>query len=183
MLRVIVPLTLLVVPVAVANAAASSPLPSAAAWWEKVTVRLTGEAQTCQYQSSRAEATKGDCNVVGKDGTATAAGTGKPAGQSKAGATTITFERRFNPGAAAPGAPAIETGDKLLGREVMALAIDSQGKVADCKVVTSIGDTGLAYGCDDASKERFEAAAAAGNAQYRQGFMTILSYGHSEQVA
>jgi len=179
-LRVIVPLALVAVP---AIAVAATPLPTSAAWWEKVTVRMVGDgdAQTCQYQSSRETATKADCSVVGKSGAMTAAGTGKPAGQSKAAATTVTFERRFSPGPAAPAAPAIQTGDKLLGREVMALAIDDKGKVTGCKVVTSIGDTGLSYGCEDASNETFDAAA--GNAPYRQGFMTIMAYGHSEQVA
>lgn len=180
MLRVIVPLALLAFP---AIAIAAPPLPSSASWWEKVTVRMVGDgdAQTCQYQSSREAAAKADCSVVGKGGAMTAAASGKPTGPSKAGATTIIFERRFNPGPAAPAAPAIETGDKLLGREVMALAIDDKGKVTGCKIVTSIGDTGLSYGCDDASNETFDAAAA--NAPYRQGFMTIMVYGHSEQVA
>jgi hypothetical protein len=179
-LRVIFPLSLLALP---AMASAEAPLPSSAAWWEKVTVRLVGDgdAQTCQYQSSRETATKPDCAVVGRGSAMTAAGTGKPAGQSKSAATTIIFERRFTPGPAAPAAPAIQAGDKLLGREVMALAIDVKGNVTGCKVVTSIGDTGLSYGCDDASNETFDAATA--NAPYRQGYMTIMAYGHSEQVA
>jgi len=125
---------------------------------------------------------KTDCKVMGGASAASAAASGKPAGQSKAGVTTITFERRFSPGAAPPVAPPIETGDKLLGKQIMALAIDGKGKVTGCKVVTSIGDTGLSYGCDDAANETFEAAAAEGT-PYRQGFMTIIVYGHSEQVA
>jgi len=40
------------------------------------------------------------------------------------------------------------------------------------------------YGCDDASAERFSASAATGHARTaeREGYMTILVYGHSEHV-
>lgn len=174
MLRWIVPLSLVALPV-VANAAA--PLPSDA-WWEKVTVKMTGdgEAQGCQYQTSRAAAAGADCQVVGASGAAAQASTAKD------GYTTITFERRFSPGSAAPNDSAIQEGEKLLGRKVMALAINHAGKVSGCKIVDSSGDTGLAYGCEEASGEQFASAGAAASAPDRHGFMTVLVYGHSEHV-
>lgn len=167
--RWIVALSLFALPVA-ANAAA--PLPSAG-WWEKVTVRMAGDGETknCQYSTNLPSGTAPDCQVVGGSVSV------EPA-SAKDGLTTITFERRFSPG----GAPASETvmqkGDTLLGRKVMVLAIDGEGKVSGCREVDRDGDTGLAYGCEEASKEQFEATSAIA----RQGFMTILVYGHEEHM-
>ena len=172
MLRLIVPLSLLALPVAVQAAA---PLPSDS-WWEKITIKMTGggEAQGCQYQSSRPAADAADCKVVGGGMSA------QPASTSD-GYTSITFERRFNPGEA-PGDSAIQQGEKLLGKKVMALAIDHAGKVSGCTVVDSSGDTGLSYGCEEAATEQFAATNAAASARDRHGFMTILAYGHNEHV-
>ena len=93
MLRLIVPLALVALPAA----AIAAPLP-ANAWWEKVTVRMTGsgEAQGCQYQSSRAEAGGADCKVVGASEMAKQA-------SANDGDYAITFERRFNLGESPPG--------------------------------------------------------------------------------
>jgi hypothetical protein len=171
-LRWIVPLSLAALP---AIASAAAPLP-ATAWWEKVTIRMTGdgEAQGCQYQSSRPTGAAADCKVVGANGVSA------QAASTKDGYTTITFERRFNPGNAAPSDADLQAGEKLLGRQVMALAITPAGKVSGCKVVDTSGETGLAYGCDEASAEQF--ASAGTSATDRHGFLTVLVYGHSEHV-
>jgi hypothetical protein len=181
-LRLLIPLTLAAVPVV---ATAATPLPNAA-WWEKVTIKMTGDgtAQACQYTTSRAVKSDGaDCKVEGASGVAAQAASSPSASSAKDGSTTtITFERRFTPGTSAPGEEPLGAGDKLLGKEVMALAIDHAGKVSGCRVVDTSGDTGVAYGCDEATAEKFETAAAATAGEHRLGFMTILVYGHNEHV-
>jgi hypothetical protein len=188
-LRWIIPLSLAAVPVvanaagtAPASAAASLPLPSSA-WWERVTVKMTadGEAQNCQYSTSRTGAPGADCKVVGAGLAPQAASSAAPSTSAKDAVTTITFERRFSPGSAPPSNADLAAGEKLLGKEVMALAIDHAGKVSGCRVVDSSGETGLAYGCDEATGETFEVSAAAAS-EHRLGFMTILVYGHNEHV-
>ena len=172
MLRLIVSLSLAALPAA---AIAAAPLPSDA-WWEKITIRMTGagEAQGCQYQTNRPAASGADCKVIGGSMSA------QPASTSD-GYTAITFERRFNPGEA-PGDSAIQQGEKLLGKKVMALVIDNAGKVSGCRVVDLSGDTGLSYGCEDAATEQFAATGAPATARDRHGFLTILAYGHNEHV-
>jgi hypothetical protein len=101
---------------------------------------------------------------------------------SKSELATITFERRFHPGAAQPEDASLQTGDTLLGRQVMALAIDPVGKVSGCKVVAASGDVTPEYGCAQASTEKFEAKAGQAESPPRQGYMTVLIYGHSEHV-
>jgi hypothetical protein len=64
----------------------------------------------------------------------------------------------------------------------MSLAIDGAGKVSGCKVIAATGDTGLTYGCEDVAAERFATSAPATAGPQRQGFMTILVYGHTEHV-
>jgi hypothetical protein len=169
----IVPLALLALPAA---AIADAPLQTNS-WWEKVTVRMngSGEAQGCQYQSSRATRGGADCKVVGASGLAKQA-------SANDGAYAITFERRFDLGETPPGEAVMQTGDKLLGSQVMALVIDAAGKVSGCEVVNSTGETGLSYGCTDAAQEHFAASGEPATARDRHGFMTILVYGHSEHV-
>ena len=173
MLRWIVPLVLLAAPAA----AAASPNLSAGSWWEKITVTMTsdGKAQGCRYETSQASAAAKDCKVVGADGLAAKA-------EAKAQYARITFERRFTPGGAPPGEAAIDPGDKLLGQQVMALAIDEAGKVSGCRIVATSGETGVAYGCTEVAAERFEATASSERAPRREGYMTILVYGHTEHV-
>jgi hypothetical protein len=67
----------------------------------------------------------------------------------------------------------------LLGKQVMALAIDAAGAVKGCKVVATGGEMTPEYGCTEAQTERFDTVASAP----RQGFMTVLVYGHEEHVA
>ena len=172
MLRSIVPLILAVA----APAMASTPALSVDPWWEKITVTMNhdGQAQGCRYEASAASAGAKDCKVVGANGAAVTS--------AKDQYATITFERRFNPGGAPPAESAMQAGDKLLGRQVMALAIDGAGKVSRCKVIAATGETGLTYGCEDVAAEQFATGATATAEPQRQGFMTILVYGHTEHV-
>ena len=181
MLRWLIRVTLLSVPVAVS---AATPALSIGDWWEKVTVKMTGDgrSQTCSYETNLPSGGAKDCKVVGAASTAAASGESAPSASSREEYSTITFERRFSTGSAVPAASAMQTGDKLLGRDVMALAIDGAGKVTGCKTVLSFGETGLDYGCSEASAERFEASATSGHEAHRQGFLTVLVYGHSEHV-
>ena len=66
----------------------------------------------------------------------------------------------------------------------MALGIDPHGAVKTCKVVSEAGTMKPDYGCDQATAEHFEASAAGPRAAAanREGYMTIVVYGHSEHV-
>ena len=101
---------------------------------------------------------------------------------SKDSYTRITFERRFSPGQ--PDPAGLPTGDKLLGQQVMALAIGAKGTVEGCRIVSSDGDMRPDYGCKEASAEKFQASAQTGTTTTttHEGYMTILVYGHSEHV-
>jgi len=164
-----------------ASTHASPTLTSSAPWWEKVTVTVTddGKTQSCHYESSLRSSPDQDCSVSSVSASATSA---QPA-SVKDGYTRITFERRFMPGAA-PVAAALQPGEKLLGGQVMALAIDPKGAVRNCRVVSTSGSVTPQYGCDEAAAERFDASAvtARARAPEREGYMTILVYGHSEHV-
>jgi len=77
----------------------------------------------------------------------------------------------------------LEPGETLLGGRVMSLAIDARGAVQNCEVVATSGAVTPQYGCADLSAERFEASAAASaGAPPREGYMSIIVYGHSEHV-
>lgn len=155
----------------------SSPdsLLSNAAWWEKVTVTVSGDGkpQSCLYQSSLKGAST-DCDV----GTSVAAMSEASSASSKGEVTRITFERRFTPGM--PAKADMQVGDTLLGGQMMALAIDGRGEVRNCKIVATSGDLQPGYGCNEAQAERFQASAPRG--PEHQGYMTILVYGHSEHM-
>jgi hypothetical protein len=154
---------------------------SSAPWWEKVTVTVTddGKARSCQYESSLGAGKSQDCSVSGSEA-ATTKSSGAAA-SAKDQYTRITFERRFNPGAR-PDKPALQAGELLLGGQVMALAIDGKGAVEHCQVVATSGSVTPQYGCSEASAERFEASATSVRAPAREGYMTIIVYGHSEHV-
>jgi len=161
---------------------ASPALTSSAPWWERVTVTVTddGKTQSCHYESSLQASPAQDCSVSGGNASAT---TTPHAAAAKDGYTRITFERRFSPGAQ-PTAAAVQPGEKLLGGQVMALAIDAKGAVKTCRVVSTSGSVTPQYGCDEAAAERFDASAsnARTHTPERAGYMTILVYGHSEHV-
>ena len=164
---------------AAASASTTSTLVSNAPWWEKITVTLAsdGKAEACRYETSL-KTTADDCDVASNE-----AAMVSKASDNKGAVTRITFERRFTPGAA-PGKPNLETGDTLLGGEMMALAIDAKGSVKGCKVVAQSGEMRPQYSCDDATAERFQASYGADrkDAPEHQGYMTILVYGHTEHM-
>ncbi len=152
-------------------------LDSAAPWWEKVTVTISGDGQpqACQFESSL-KATQ-PCDVV-----ASPAAVAKAASGPKDSYTRITFERRFSPNT--PDPAGLPTGDTLLGQQVMALAIGAKGTVDNCEIVSASGDMRPEYGCKEASAEKFHASAQTGaaTATSQKAYMTILVYGHSEHV-
>jgi len=160
------------------RAKADPALSSTAPWWEKVTVTIAGDGKSnsCKYETSVSPDASKDCDVVGD---AKSLGAGGPTAKNEF--TRLTFERRFNPGAM-PVDAALQTGDTLLGRQVMSLAIDAAGKVSGCHVVATSGDVTPAYGCDDAKGEHFEASAVRTRTEARVGYMTVLVYGHEEHV-
>jgi len=159
-----------------ASAHSAATLTSAGPWWERVTVLVAdnGQAQSCRYESSLQPKGDQECTVDG--GQAAVA-----KGASKSEFTRITFERRFSPGAKPD--MVLEPGETLLGGRVMSLAIDARGAVQNCEVVATSGAVTPQYGCADLSAERFEASAAASaGAPPREGYMSIIVYGHSEHV-
>ena len=171
---------LFVASAAVATAAAGSAsdtLVSSSPWWEKVTVTISGDGkpESCRYETSL-KPTAADCDVASGE-----AAMVTKASESKGEVTKITFERRFDPGSA-PTKANLQTGDTLLGGQMMALAIDPRGSVKGCRVVAQSGSMQPAYGCDDAQAERFQASVGGAQKIERDGYMTILVYGHSEHM-
>ena len=163
-------------------AQSSATLNSNASWWERVTVTVTGDgkAQSCRYETSLEPKKAQQCDVAGSEAALAAGSSGSSS--SKSEYTRITFERRFSP--AGKPETKLQPGDTFLGGQVMALAIDAQGAVKDCQVIAKSGSLMPAYGCDEAAAERFEASARdkAATAAGREGYMTILVYGHSEHL-
>jgi hypothetical protein len=163
---------------AAASTASPPALVSSSPWWEKVTVTVAsdGTAQSCSYQSSLLQTKAKSCEV---SGTATALASDEVGGNGEY--TRITFERRFSLDAQ-QGHSDVHPGETLLGGQVMALAIDAAGSVKTCKIVATSGDMTPDYGCDEAAAERFEASAGRHTASSREGYMTVLVYGHAEHV-
>ena len=172
---------------ALASAASAQPtastttLTSNAPWWERVTVTVNddGQTQSCRYETSLQPNAGKDCSVVDNAG-AQQASMSHSSG-SKDEYTRITFERRFSPDSK-PDLSALQTGDVLLSGQVMALAIDAKGAVKDCKVVETQGSVASQYSCSDAAGEHFNASAAGIRGATREGYMSVLVYGHSEHV-
>lgn len=155
--------------------APATPLETAAPWWEKITVTVDdqGEQQSCRYETSAAGAQACEPAMAASIGTS---------GKGAAGLyKKVTFERRFSPGGRLD-AGTLQPGDTLLGRQVMYLTIDAAGAISTCKVVETSGEARPDYGCDEAKKEKFSAGGDAAAAA-RQAFMTVLAYGHTEQIA
>jgi hypothetical protein len=154
-----------------------------------VTVTDDGEAQSCRYETSLQPNAHTDCSVtndadaVAKSAGATSSDAKNSGGAAKDQYTRITFERRYTPGTT-PDTAIRQTGETLLGGRVMALAINAKGAVENCKVVATSGSLAPEYSCDEAQAEKFEASATNAHAatQPREGFMTILVYGHAEHV-
>ena len=164
---------------ATATSTSTDTLVSNSAWWEKVTVTLDGNGspEACRYETSQSATPAEPCDV--DSGQAAMA---KHASASKGEVTRITFERRFTPGQP-PAKPDLAVGDTLLGGQVMSLAIDQHGAVKGCEIVAASGAMRPDYGCADAQAEKFQASVgAAQGAAQKQGYMTILVYGHSEPM-
>jgi len=159
---------------ATAPAPAEAPLESAAPWWEKITVTVDdkGTQQSCRYETSAAGSAACDKEIADSI---------RPGKGIQGQFKKVTFERRFSPGGQLD-AGKLQPGDMLLGRQVMFLTIDAKGAIQSCKVVASSGDAPPDYGCNEAKQEQFKAEANA-DATDRQAFMTVLAYGHLEQIA
>jgi hypothetical protein len=166
---------------ALTSASAHSPatLNPTAAWWERITVVVAddGQAQSCRYESSLQPSGAKECTVDASK-TATAKSEG-----AKDQFTRLTFERRFSPGPK-PDIQQLAPGETLLGGRVMALAIDAKGAVKNCQVVATSGSVTPQYGCDELAAERFQASAGGTRTAsvQREGYMSIIVYGHSEHV-
>jgi hypothetical protein len=148
-------------------------------WWERISVTLDdkGKQQSCKYQFSLSAKGAETCDQ------AMAASIQPRAAKGATGLfSKLTFERRFSPGEKLDSGR-LETGDKLLGQQVMFLTIGADGAIDSCRVVGTSGDLLPAYGCDEAKSEQFRVQASAPADEPRQAFMTILVYGHQEQIA
>ena len=143
-----------------------------------MTVPDDGKTQSCRYETSLQPTSSTQCTTSNG-----AASKVDASAVVKDKVTSITFERRFTPGAT-PQAETLKAGETLLGGQVMALAIDERGAVKQCKIVATSGAVTPQYGCDEAAAEKFEASAKSGasTAAPREGYLTIVVYGHSEQV-
>lgn len=147
-------------------------------WWERITVTFDdkGMQQSCKFQSSLSPSGAEACDDE------TAAGFKSRSGASQTGVySKLTFERRFSP--VTPDSGRLQPGDQLLGRQVMYLTINPEGSIDSCKVVSTSGDLRSNYDCEEVKSEQFRAQASASSAPPRQAFMTILAYGHMEQIA
>ena len=164
--------------VAEPSAADTQALDSSTAWWEKITVTVDdkGKQHSCHYEASQSGEGVRVCDKA-MAASVEAGSSGQAGVFSK-----VTFERRFSPGDRVDSGR-LQPGDTLLGRQVMFLTFDNAGAVSSCKVVAVSGDTPPTYNCDEAKKEQFRAQASADAGAARQAFMTILAYGHTEQIA
>jgi hypothetical protein len=161
-------------------AQSAATLTSSTPWWERVTVTVSddGKAHSCRYETSLDPSHAEDCTASDSQAaTATAA----PAGGAKDQLTSITFERRFTPGAK-PEQTALKPGETFLGGQVMALGIDARGAVNQCRVVATSGAVTPQYSCDDAAAERFDASTGSARPAERAGYLMIVVYAHSEHV-
>ena len=168
---------------AASTASTPDPLVSNAPWWEKVTVTIAGDGEpsACQYQASHGAGAASACEVAdAPTNSAMSKAATTPTGANDQ-FTKITFERRFVPGITQPAQLKLQPGDTLLGGQVMVVAIDDAGAVKGCKVVARAGSVTPDYGCDEVQAEKLQASA--GQSSAPQGFMTILVYGHQENVA
>ena len=174
-------LSLIALALASATPDASPTLMPTAPWWEKITMTLDAEGteRSCNYESSLSAAEDGACDEAAAAPTKAAVGVDAPAGVY----TKLTFERRFSPGAQ-PDLGKLQPGDTLLGGQVIALSIDGAGAVKGCRVVAASGDMMPTYGCKEAQDEKFEVRKIGASSEATsEGYMTILVYGHMEQLA
>lgn len=152
-------------------------LESAVPWWEKITVTVDdkGKQQSCLYETSSSAGRKEACD----EGIAASLPSGKSSGDGLY--SKLTFERRFSTGGRLDSGQ-LQPGDTLLGRQVMFLTFDAEGAIEACHVVATSGEAPTDYDCDEVRKEQFKALAS-DDPGARQAFMTVLAYGHTEQIA
>lgn len=164
--------------VAALAASTTSPvLETSVPWWERITVTVDdkGKQQSCRYEISLAPSGAKACDE------ATAASVGGGVRSPSGVYSKLTYERRFSPGGRLDDGQ-LQPGDKLLGRQVMFLTFGPDGSISSCKVVANTGDMAFQYNCEAARKEQFRVESNS-EPGARQAFMTILAYGHSEQLA
>ena len=151
---------------------------SSSPWWEKVTVTIDGNgtAQACRYETSIDPAASQTCDVNSDQATAAT-----KASSSKGEMTRITFERRFDPGCRKAGGPILQLATRFLVARYGA-AIDPKGSVKGCRIVAASGSMRPQYSCDDATAEHFQASVGTAQRSERDGYMTILVYGHAEHM-
>ena len=164
---------------AAASAATTPTLTSNTPWWEKITVTYDGNGshRACNYETSLAYAqTKEACDL------GSARADAAKAAASNAGVQTkITFERRFTPGTL-PKLDSLQPGDTLIGGLMMLVAIGEDGAVRACSVIAESGEDKPSYGCEQVRAERFQASIGPAPKDSRVGFLTVLVYGHEEEV-
>ena len=170
---------LALVAAALADSTSAPLLESSTPWWERITVTVDdkGTQQSCKYQSSLSPTGAEACDEEMAAGVQPRRAEGPTGLYSK-----LTFERRFSPDRKL-GPVRLQAGDKLLGQQVMFLTIAPEGSIESCRVVGTSGDMLPAYGCEQAKTEQFRVQASAPSDAPRQAFMTILVYGHQEQIA
>jgi hypothetical protein len=163
---------------AAASPAISTDVLSTAPWWERITITYgdDGSQRSCNYESSRSF---GGAEACGSDDDQSAAKA--PATRAAGVQTRITFERRFTPGAT-PNAQSLEPGDALLGGLLMMVAIGRDGAVRGCSVVAETGEARPDYGCNEVRAERFQASVGGAAQDSQVGILTVLVYGHEEEV-
>ena len=164
---------------ALAASASSPALDATRPWFERITVTLDGDGkqQSCKYQHSLSPKAPEPCEKDMAETIPSLSSGGERGLYSK-----LTFERRFSPGPKLDSGH-LQTGDKLLGQQVMFLTIASDGSMQSCRVVGRSGEMLPAYGCKEARSEQFKVRAGATMQAPRQAFMTIMVYGHQEQIA
>ena len=161
-----------------ASSAPASALDASVPWFERITVTVDdqGKQRTCHYQSSVDPAGPKPCDRA----MAATIPVIEPAIDGVY--SRLTFERRFSP-APKLDSGRLRAGDSLLAHKIMFLTIGADGSIASCRVVGRSGALMPAYGCDEAKAEQFSVSAGASASTSRQAFMTILVYGHQEQIA
>ena len=166
-------------PVLTTPAVTTPTLTSNTPWWEKITVTYDGNGshRACNYETSLAYAqTEEACDMHSKPAEAAKAAASNAGVQTK-----ITFERRFTPGTP-PELDALQPGDTLIGGLMMLVAIGEDGAVRACSVIAESGDDKPSYGCEQVRAERFQASIGSKPKDSRVGFLTVLVYGHEEEV-
>jgi hypothetical protein len=162
---------------AAASVDASSSITSVSPWWERITWTFSGDGaqQSCKFESSLDGRTA--CDSEKESGPTISGGNGTAGSFTK-----ITVERRFTP-AGRPDRVSLESGDVMLGGQIIALAIDANGAVRSCRIIGASGDVQPPYGCREARAERFEASVSTELREVRKAFMTVVVYGHEEYLA